>query len=142
MHIGPRGIWIASSPDLIHWGDHKPLILPREGDFDGSKTGGSCVPIKTKDGWLEIYHGSDDDDKYSLAVALLDLKDPSKVIARSKKPLMHPEADYETQGFYGNVVFSCGAIAKDDGQVIIYYGASDEMTAAARTTIDKIMSTL
>jgi predicted GH43/DUF377 family glycosyl hydrolase len=142
MHIGPRGIWIASSPDLVHWGDHKPLILPREGNFDGSKTGGSCVPIKTKDGWLEIYHGSDTDDKYSLAVALLDLKDPSKVIARSKKPLMYPEADYEVKGFYGNVVFSCGAVAKDNGEVIIYYGASDEMMAAARTTIDKIMSTL
>ena len=142
MYIGPRGIWIASSPDAINWGCHKPIILPREGDFDGAKTGGSCVPIKTKDGWLEIYHGSDENDKYSLAAALLDLNDPTKVIARSKKPLMHPEADYETKGFYGNVVFSCGAISKDNGEVMIYYGASDELTAAAKTTIDKIMSTL
>ena len=142
MFIGPRGVWIASSPDTINWGCHKPLILPREGMFDGGKTGGSCVPIKTMDGWLEIYHGSDEDDKYSLAAALLDLKDPSKVIARSKEPLMHPQADYEVKGFYGNVVFSCGAITKDNGEVIIYYGASDELTAAAKTTVDKIMGTL
>jgi beta-1,2-mannobiose phosphorylase / 1,2-beta-oligomannan phosphorylase len=142
MLIGPRGVWIASSPDTINWGCHKPLILPREGKFDSGKTGGSCVPIKTEKGWLEIYHGSDEDNKYSLAAALLDLKDPSKIIARSKEPLMHPEADYEVKGFYGNVVFSCGAITKNNGEIIIYYGASDELTAAARTTIDKIMGTL
>ena len=55
---------------------------------------------------------------------------------------MQPEADYETSGFYGNVVFSCGAITDDDGNVTIYYGASDESTAAATTTIEKIMSTM
>jgi len=141
-HIGPRGIWIASSDDAVNWGNHKPLILPTPGRFDASKTGASCVPIKTEHGWLEIYHGSDENDKYSLAAALLDINDPSKIITRSKRPLMQPEADYETKGFYGNVVFSCGAITKSDGSVIIYYGASDESTAAAATTINKIMSTM
>ncbi|MHC5061469.1 MAG: glycoside hydrolase family 130 protein [Planctomycetota bacterium] len=142
MHIGPRGVWIASSENLTDWGGHKPLIMPRPGTFYSGKTGGSCVPIKTDAGWLEIYHGSDEDDKYSLAAVLLDLNDPTKIIASSKEPLMQPEADYEVKGFYGNVVFSCGAVVKDDGSVIIYYGASDEFTAAATTTIDKIMGTL
>jgi predicted GH43/DUF377 family glycosyl hydrolase len=142
MHIGPRGIWIASSENLTDWGRHQPLIMPRPGQFDGAKTGGSCVPIKTNADWLEIYHGSDENDRYSLAATLLDLNDPSKVIARSKEPLMQPEADYEVKGFYGNVVFSCGAITKADGTVTIYYGASDELTAAATTTIDKIMTTM
>ncbi|MEN8128187.1 MAG: glycoside hydrolase family 130 protein [Planctomycetota bacterium] len=140
-YIGPRGIWIASSPDCIHWGQHQPLVLPREGMFDSGKTGGSCVPIKTNDGWLEIYHGSDTDDKYSLAAVLLDLDDPSKVIARAKRPLMAPQAPYELQGFYGNVVFSCGAVKKDNS-VLIYYGASDEFTAVAKTSINKIISIL
>jgi predicted GH43/DUF377 family glycosyl hydrolase len=142
MHIGPRGIWIASSENLTDWGQHKPLITPRPGTFDSGKTGGSCVPIKTGAGWLEIYHGSDENDRYSLAAALLDLNDPSEIIARSKHPLMQPEADYEVKGFYGNVVFSCGAVTKEDGSVTIYYGASDELTAAATTTIDKIMTTM
>ncbi len=142
MYIGPRAIWIASSEDAIFWGHHRPLVLPREDQFDGGKVGGSCVPIRTDKGWLEIYHGSDKDDRYSLAAVLLDLDDPSKVIARAKRPLMQPEADYETSGFYGNVVFSCGAITDDDGNVTIYYGAADESTAAATTTIDKIMSTM
>ncbi|MHC5144243.1 MAG: glycoside hydrolase family 130 protein, partial [Planctomycetota bacterium] len=140
-YIGPRGIWIASSPDGIHWGQHQPLVLPREGMFDSGKTGGSCVPIKTDEGWLEIYHGSDTDDKYCLAPVLLDLKDPAKVIARAKRVLMEPQAPYELQGFYGNVVFSCGAIEKDNS-ILIYYGASDEFTAVAKTSIGRIMSTL
>ena len=55
---------------------------------------------------------------------------------------MQPEAEYETQGFYGNVVFSCGAVTGPEGLVSIYYGASDESTAAANTTIEKIMSTM
>ena len=88
FYIGPRGVWLARSPDLIHWGGHAPLVPPRPGGFDGGKTGGSCVPIKTKDGWLEIYHGSDEDDRYSLAVVLLDLNDPYRVIARSKSPIL------------------------------------------------------
>ncbi|MHC4904491.1 MAG: glycoside hydrolase family 130 protein [Planctomycetota bacterium] len=139
-YIGPRGIWIASSPDAVHWGEHLPLVLPQEGTFHDGKTGGSCVPIKTDDGWLEIYHGSDIQDKYSLAAVLLDLNDPSKVIARGKIPIMEPAAPYELQGFYGNVVFSCGAIEKDNS-VLIYYGASDEFTAVAKTTVSRILST-
>lgn len=140
-YIGPRGIWIASSPDAIHWGGHHPVVLPREGCFDGGKTGGSCVPIETSYGWLEIYHGSDSNDRYSLAAVLLDKNDPSKVLKRAAAPLMEPAAPYELEGFYGNVVFACGAVEKDDA-VYIYYGASDEYTAGAKTTMDKIMSTL
>ena len=139
-YIGPRGVWIASSPDTVHWGQHVPLILPAEGTFHDGKTGGSCVPIKTDHGWLEIYHGSDINDKYTLAAALLDLNDPSQVLARAKVPLMEPAAPYELEGFYGNVVFSCGAIEKDNA-VLIYYGASDEYTAVAKTTVSRILST-
>ena len=139
-YIGPRGVWIASSPDAIHWGNHQPLILPQEGTFHDGKTGGSCVPIKTERGWLEIYHGSDTSDKYTLAAALLDLNNPAQAVARARLPLMEPAAPYELEGFYGYVVFSCGAIEKDDS-VLIYYGASDEYTAVAKTTISRILST-
>jgi len=137
---GNKG-YTPTRPDLVNWGNHKPLVLPEKGTFHGSKTGGSCVPIKTEDGWLEIYHGSDETDRYSLAAVLLDLNDPTKVIARGKVPIMEPRADYEINGFYGNVVFACGAIVEDDGRMIIYYGASDESTAGAVTTINKIMET-
>lgn len=141
-NIGPRAIWLASSYDLVHWGGHKMLLSPSAGGFDAGKVGASCVPIKTAAGWLEIYHAADQNDRYCLAAVLLDLKDPSKVIARSKEPLMQPEADYETAGFYGNVIFSCGAVVAPDRTVTIYYGAADAVTAGAATTIDKIMNTL
>ncbi len=141
-YIGKPTTWLAVSPDAVHWGGHKQLLLPRKGYFDSEKTGSSCVPFKTEKGWLEIYHGSDENGRYSLGAALLDSKDPSKILARSKEPLMFPEADYEKTGFYGNVVFSCGCEVKPDGKVIIYYGAADEYTAGAETSVDKIMSTL
>ncbi|MCE5186139.1 MAG: glycoside hydrolase family 130 protein [Planctomycetaceae bacterium] len=139
-YLGPRGIWIASSPDALHWGRHQPLVLPRPELFDGGKTGGGCVPIRTPQGWLEIYHGSDKEDRYSLAAALLDLENPTRVLARSSKPLMEPAADYELRGFYGNVVFACGHVEKD-GLLWIYYGAADEYTACARMTLEDIFAT-
>ena len=102
----------------------------------------ACQPIELAEGWLVIYHGSDIEDRYTLAAALLDLDDPTCVHAWPHTPLMQPEADYEVTGFYGNVVFSCGAVQHDPQNLTIYYGASDESTAAADTTIPKIMSTL
>jgi len=138
-NIGPPAIWLSFSPDGLHWGRYKPIILPREGKFDACKVGPSCVPIVTDAGWLEIYHGTDETDRYCLGAALLDLKEPSSVIARSEKPLMKPQADYELNGFYGNVIFASGAVVNCDGQITVYYGAADSFTAAATTTIDKIM---
>lgn len=139
-YLGPRGIWIASSPDAIHWGGHQPLILPKEGTFHDGKTGGSCVPIRTEAGWLVIYHGSDIDDRYTLAAALLDINDPTCVLKLPKQPLMEPQTPYELEGFYGNVVFACGAVQRGDS-LVIYYGASDEYTAGAKTSINRILST-
>jgi predicted GH43/DUF377 family glycosyl hydrolase len=141
-HIGLPSIWLASSPDLIHWGCHRPLLVPGEGRFDSGKVGASCVPIKTEEGWLEIYHGADEEGKYCLAAALLDSKDPSKLIARSFEPLMEPKADYELAGFYGNVVFSCGAVLDSAGVVTIYYGAADAVTAGATIKLETIMNYL
>ena len=140
--VGKPAIWLCSSEDLINWGGYKNIIQPRDDMFDSQRVGASCVPIKTDDGWLEIYHGADENDKYCLAAVLLDLTSPWKVIARSNEPLMQPETNYEKNGFFGNVVFSCGAIVEDNGAITIYYGAADGVTAGAITTIGKIMDTL
>jgi beta-1,2-mannobiose phosphorylase / 1,2-beta-oligomannan phosphorylase len=140
--IGKPAIWLCSSEDLIHWGDYKNIIQPRDSMFDSQRVGASCVPIKTDRGWLEIYHGADENDKYCLGAVLLDSARPWKIIGRSAEPLMQPEADYEKKGFFGNVVFSCGAIVGGKGSITIYYGASDNFVAAANTTIGKILDTL
>ena len=81
------GVWIAFSDDLVHWGEHAPLALPRPGMWDELRTGASAPPFRVTGGWLEIYHGVDRDTRYSLGALLLDGDDPTHVIARS------PEAD-------------------------------------------------
>lgn len=123
-------IWLAQSPDLIHWGGHKRLIGPRPGRFDSLKTGAGAPPIKTDLGWLEIYHGADENNRYSLGALLLDLKDPSKVLARTDEPIFVPQADYETGGFFANTVFTCGLL-NDAGRIKLYYGAADACIALA-----------
>ncbi|MHC4441676.1 MAG: glycoside hydrolase family 130 protein [Planctomycetota bacterium] len=132
-------IWLAYSDDLVHWGNHSYVCGTRPGMWDSLKTGGGAVPIKTKQGWLSIYHGADDDQRYSLGIILADLEDPGKILARSKNPLLEPKTEYEKTGFFGQVIFTCGAIAESDGRVIIYYGAADEYTCAAETTIDYLL---
>lgn len=141
-YIGPQAVWIASSLDLINWGSYKPVFAPRNAMFDSSKVGGSCVPIKTEEGWLEIYHGADNYDKYSLGAVLLESNNPEKVISRSKEPLMKPMTLYERDGFYGNVIFSSGAINLTEEKILIYYGAADTVIAGGTIAIKEILNSM
>lgn len=121
-------MWISYSPDLVYWGRSKPLMSVRSDLWDNSKLGGGAVPIKTDKGWLQIYHGVTTTGAgviYRLGVCMLDLKDPSRVIARGEDAVLWPEHDYELLGRVGNVVFTCNAIVEDDETVRIYYGAAD-----------------
>ena len=79
--------------------------------------------------------------RYALGALLLDGRDPSRVIARSREPILVPEAAYEREGFFGHVVFTCGLLADGDG-VRIYYGAADAVTAVADLSLDTILSGL
>jgi beta-1,2-mannobiose phosphorylase / 1,2-beta-oligomannan phosphorylase len=139
--LGGNFIWIASSNDLIHWGKHRCILQTREGWWDSARVGAGAAPIKTTKGWLEIYHGADHNNRYALGAALLDLKNPAKVIARSYRPLLEPTAPYELTGFFGNVVFTNGHIVKGD-EITLYYGASDEVICGATLSIDAILSEL
>ena len=139
--IGASEMWIASSSDLKSWGNHQYLMGRREGHFDSKKIGGGTVPIKTDQGWLAFYHGVDENEKYCMAAVLMDLNDPSKVIARSTQPVLEPEAGYEKDGFFGNVVFSCGTIV-EKGTVKMYYGAADEMMACAEFSLQEVLEEL
>ncbi len=140
--FGKPSIWYAESPDLIHWGNHKCLIRPRDTIFEEQKIGGGASPIKTSEGWLEIYHGKGRDQMYSLFLLLLDLNDPSIVLKRGEKPILVPEKDYETGGFFPNVVFSNGVCQQENGVLYVYYGACDETVCMAETTIDELLSLL
>ncbi len=135
-------IWAAESPDMLHWGRHQFVAGPREGMWDELKVGGGAVPIRTDRGWLSIYHGADRNQRYCLGLLLTELEEPCRVIARSTEPILAPEADYEKKGFFGNVVFTCGAVPYADGRVVVYYGSSDEHTSAAETTVDELLGSI
>lgn len=136
--IGQPEMWLASSPDLIHWGNHKFLMGLRDGLWDDQRIGAGCVPIKTDSGWLILYHGADHSNLYCMGAALLDLEHPEKVIARLEEPFLIPEAPYEMSGFFGRVVFACGAVIKD-GQVNMYYGVSDDSMASVTFELSTLM---
>ena len=140
--FGRPSIWISESPDLLHWGNHKCLIRPRDTFWEQQKIGGGAAPVKTSEGWLEIYHGKGKDQIYSLFLLLLDLNDPSVVIKRGEKPVLFPEKSYEKQGFFPNVIFSNGLIQNDYGKLLIYYGACDENVCVAETSIDELLNTI
>jgi len=140
--FGRADVWLACSPDLLHWGDNRFVAAARPGTWDAWRIGGGAVPIKTDRGWLAIYHGADHNQRYCLGTMLADLQNPETVIARSPEPILVPDAPYERRGFFGHVVFTCGAVAEPDGRVIIYYGAADECIAAAETTVQDLMATL
>jgi len=140
VDIGGNYIWLASSPDGIHWGNHHCIIKTRKHLWDSKRVGAGAAPIKTDKGWLEIYHGANENHQYCLGAFLMDLKDPSKIIARTEEPIMIPTAEYELSGFFGNVVFTNGHIVEPDGNTLtIYYGASDEFVCGAQFSIKEIL---
>jgi predicted GH43/DUF377 family glycosyl hydrolase len=143
VDIGGNYIWLASSPDAIHWGNHQCIIKTRQDSWDSARVGAGAAPIKTGKGWLEIYHGANHQHQYCLGAFLLDIDDPAKVIARTEKPIMVPSESYELSGFFGHVVFTNGHIVHPDGDTItVYYGASDEFVCAADFSIKEIFSLL
>lgn len=139
--MGAPNMWVAYSEDLIHWGEHKFVMGCASDTWEGGRIGGGAVPFMTERGWLEIYHAATPDDRYCLGGVLLNAEHPEIVLAKSPEPILQPEAAYETSGFKENVVFSCGAIVRGD-TVTIYYGASDEVMAAAELSVSEILDSL
>jgi len=139
--IGGNFIWLSESPDGIHWGNHKCIIKTRHGLWDSARVGAGAAPIKTEKGWLEIYHGANPEHQYCLGAFLMDLTDPSIIIARTLDPIMVPQENYELSGFFGYVVFTNGHVVDGD-RLTIYYGAADEFVCGAEFSIKEILSKL
>lgn len=121
--------------------EQRPMMLPRKGMWDNRKIGINTV-IKTKAGWLMLYHGvSEENSVYRVGAALLALHDPEKVIARTKFPILEPETDYEKEGIVPNVVFPCGAVEMRS-KLYIYYGGADRVIGGATIEIGKLLKLL
>jgi len=136
------GIWIAFSEDLLAWGGHETLCLPRPDYWDELRTGASAVPFRVDDGWLELYHGVDRDSRYAMGALLLDADDPRKVLARSAQPILEPLEPFERTGLFNETIFSCGHVELGGGRIRMYYGAADSVVAAADFEVRDIVNSL
>jgi predicted GH43/DUF377 family glycosyl hydrolase len=136
--INPWSIWISWSPDLVHWGESEPVINPVNYHWDQMKIGPGATPIKTPDGWLNVFHGvfpTMDGSVYRLGVALHDIANPAIVLGVADDWIVSPEDSWELTGYVHNVVFSCGAVAEDDGTLKIYWGAADTVMCVGTSKI-------
>ncbi len=157
-------IWISYSPDMEFWGKHAMVLSYRDVEWAKEKVGAAAPPIKTDKGWLTLFHGAEFLDPfpdptghykewkwmgkpegfamvYRCGVMLLDLEDPSKIIGIYKQPLMEIVAPCEQDTYYRpNVVFPCGIIEEPNGEVKIYYGASDTHIGVATAKIDDLVN--
>lgn len=142
-HISPWSIWISYSPDLVHWGDSRVVIKPCGYHWDEMKVGPGATPIRTPDGWLNIYHGVFETMAggiYRLGVALHDLEDPSQVLGVADEWILQPEDPWELTGYVPNVVFTCGAVAEEDGTLKLYWGGADSVMCAGVARIDDLVA--
>lgn len=138
-------IWLSFSPDLLHWGDHQIVLPCRKGGWwDANKIGLSPPPLLTEEGWLILYHGVRQTIAggiYRLGLALLDAKDPRKILRRGDEWIFGPEEIYERQGDVADVVFPCGWVVEGD-ELRVYYGAADSSMALATARLSEVLDWL
>jgi predicted GH43/DUF377 family glycosyl hydrolase len=142
---GVENIWIAYSPDLVHWGQPKCVLAEGTGTaWDALKVGAGPPPVLTKHGWLLIYHGVKGyagQLVYRVGAALLDKNNPHKLIARSPKAIFKATELYETTGLIPNVVFPTGLLLRDD-ELWMYYGAADTCVCLATVKLQDVLDNL
>lgn len=131
-------IWISRSNDLLQWTESKILAQARGEDWESAKIGGNTPPIRTRAGWLTLYHAVGPDGRYRLGALLLDLEDPFLVLRRTADWLMQPEETYELDGFYPGVCFPCGKFVRD-GVLFVYYGGADRYVCLATVELDALL---
>jgi beta-1,2-mannobiose phosphorylase / 1,2-beta-oligomannan phosphorylase len=150
-HFAQPEICLARSPDLLHWGQHERL-LGSEANWATVKVGGGTPPIRTRRGWLSMYHGHigpaaqagtdierPDIGEYAAATLLQALDDPAQIIAMSPQPVMRAETEFERSGYLPNIVFPTALLNRGE-HVDVYYGAADTATGVARYALDDLLS--
>jgi predicted GH43/DUF377 family glycosyl hydrolase len=127
-----ENLYLVFSDNLYSWGDGRSIIQPKY-PWEFVQIGNCGSPIELDDCWLLLIHGVGPVRKYSIGAVLLDKKDPSKVLARSREPLVRPEPT-EREGYVPNVVYTCGAMRHRD-QIILPYAVSDTFSNFATINI-------
>ncbi len=134
-----ENLYLIYSDDLTTWDGGVPILKPQF-PWEFVQIGNCGSPIELDEGWLLLTHGVGPVRKYSIGAALLDKKDPSRVLARSREPLVHPEPS-EREGYVPNVVYTCGAMRHKD-QIILPYAVSDTFSNFATIKIAALLRTM
>jgi predicted GH43/DUF377 family glycosyl hydrolase len=134
-----ENLYLIYSDDVHTW-DGGQAILKPEFPWEFVQIGNCGSPIELDEGWLLLTHGVGPVRKYSIGAALLDKNDPSKVLARSREPLLRPEPS-EREGYVPNVVYTCGAM-RHNGQIILPYAVSDTFSNFATIKIPALMQAM
>ena len=135
--VDKPSIWLGEGDALTSFEKHTILLKP-EYEWEDSRIGSGPPPIKTKKGWLLIYHGVDKNLVYRAGAALLDLSNPSRVVGRTENPIFEPEEPFEKSGRVNNVVFPTGSCIIDD-RLYLYYGAADKACCVATIKLDSLL---
>ena len=134
-----ENLYLIYSEDLYTWEGGLPILQP-EHPWEFVQVGTCGSPIELDDGWLLLTHGVGPVRKYSIGGVILDKRDPSKVIGRTREPLIHPEAT-EREGYVPNVVYTCGAMRLEN-KIILPYAISDTFSTFATITITSLMEAM
>jgi len=134
------------APSAALWKSHmdsldEHVIMRPRMTWEAKKIGSGPTPIETEDGWLLIYHGVDQSNVYRAGLALLDLDDPGRVLARCSQPVFEPTTDFEKHGDIDNVVFPEGAVVIDK-TLHLYYGAADRVIGHAAAPLSDVLTLL
>ena len=129
--------------------DDRPYIkshhaqIPHSKQWDNWVRGAGPPPIKTKYGWLLLYHAMDESDpnRYKLGAMMLDADNPTTILYRSKKPILEPDELYENEGHKAGVIYSCGAVVID-GKLFVYYGGADTVVCVATADLETFLHAL
>ena len=134
-----ENLYLVYSDDLYRWEGGQAILKPQF-PWEFVQIGNCGSPVELEEGWLMLTHGVGPVRKYSIGAALLDKRDPSRVLARSSEPLLRPEPS-EREGYVPNVVYTCGAMAHND-QLILPYAVSDTYSNFATIQISALMRSM
>ena len=136
-------IWISFSDDLLYWGWSRVVMTARGGFWDCSRVGAATPPMEIERGWLVIYYAVKDTSSgplFRLGAVILDKERPWEVVGRTNIPILSPLEEYERIGDMPNLVFSCGAITEPNGELKLYYGASNACICMGTTKVSQIVA--
>ena len=134
-----ENLYLVYSDDLHRWEGGQAILKPQF-PWEFVQIGNCGSPVELAEGWLMLTHGVGPVRKYSIGAALLDKRDPSRVLARSSEPLLRPEPS-EREGYVPNVVYTCGAMTHND-QLILPYAVSDTYSNFATIQISALLRSM